>query len=259
MKPVELIAGSAAMLTHGAWVGVLADLVPPTAAMAASAATMAGLGGLLVAASARPGLQLFGPAVVRGPVGGDRVALTFDDGPDPASTPALLDALARADARATFFVLVENVERHPQLLKDIAARHEVALHGWGHDAWLTLRAPDRGAAELQRAADRLAQHVGEPVRWYRPPFGVTSPRLAQALSRTDLQMAWCSVRTLDGGPMSPKRLRARCARASAGDILLLHEGRQAAVQALQGILGDLRDRGLSPVTLGELLEDQWTS
>jgi peptidoglycan/xylan/chitin deacetylase (PgdA/CDA1 family) len=226
---------------------------------AAWAAIIAGFGGfallaVLVAASALPGLQVWGPAVLRGPSVPARVALTFDDGPDPVSTPALLMALEQAGARATFFVLLDRAEQHPALLKAIAQRHEVALHGPAHHPGLVFADPAAGATALKAARTRLAVLCGRAPRWYRPPFGVTSPRLARAIEAAGLRLVWCSLRTLDGVAKDPERLRRVCAQAVAGDIVLLHEGPRAAAAALPVILSDLRARGLEPTTVGALLE-----
>lgn len=237
-------AGSAAVAVAGGasgavtWIGVLA---------------LVGLLGAVVAGSANPSLQLFGPAILRGPGDRQEVALTFDDGPDPASTEALLAALDSAGATATFFVLVDRAEAHPELFARIAARHEVALHGLHHDPWLTIRPPSAGADELRAAATRLEALTGTRPRWYRPPFGATSPRLVQAVDQAGLELVWCSIRTLDGVALAADKLRERVARARAGDIVLLHEGERPCRDVLPQILDDLSGRGLRAVTLQELL------
>ncbi|MBW1881566.1 MAG: polysaccharide deacetylase family protein [Deltaproteobacteria bacterium] len=226
----------------------------PTGAATVVGLVLAGaLVGTLVVASSRIDLQLYGPAVVRGPTNNPVVALTFDDGPHPDSTPALLRALRHAEARATFFVLVDQCERHPDLLRAIAAEHEVGLHGLAHHPWLTLLPPGRGAAELREAVRRLRSIVDAEIRWYRPAFGVTSPRLAEAVERAGLRTAWCSLRTGDGVRSDPGRLLTACARAEAGDVLLLHEGPKPARLVLPQVLRDLADRDLRSVSIGDLL------
>lgn len=226
---------------------------------AAWAALLAGTGGIallaaITAASALPQLQVWGPAILRGPADPPRVALTFDDGPDPVSTPALLQALEQAGARATFFVLLDRAEQHPALLKAMALRHEVALHGPAHHPGLVFADPAAGTAALKAARARIAVLCGKEPRWYRPPFGVSSPRLAKAIPAAGLRLVWCSLRTLDGVLSDPERLRRVCARAVAGDIILMHEGPRAAAAALPVILTDLRARGLEATTVGALLE-----
>ncbi len=104
----------------------------------------------------------------------DHVALTFDDGPDPRSTPHFLDALDRLSVRATFFVLGESLRRHPELGHDIVRRgHELAVHGWTHSRpWLP--APGRDLREISRAAEEVRRVSGVRPRWYRPPYGILS-------------------------------------------------------------------------------------
>jgi peptidoglycan/xylan/chitin deacetylase (PgdA/CDA1 family) len=253
MKLLPVAIGSAVLLLVGG--GLLAAGWLPTAGMvflAGAAALVLLLG--LVAASAWPHLEVYAPAITRGPARGGRVALSFDDGPHPASTPALLEALEAAGARATFFVLVDRAERHPELLRAMAERHEIALHGPRHDSSLVFAAPAAGAQTLLEATARLEALCGQRPRWYRPPFGVTSPRLGAALARTPLRLVWCSLRTLDGVRSTPSTLRRACAVALAGDIVLMHEGPRPARQALPDILADLRGRGLEAVAVGDLLE-----
>lgn len=207
----------------------------------------------LVLASCHPGWQLFGPAVNRGPAD-DRVSLTFDDGPHPDTTPALLDALREAGMKATFFVLVDRCEEWPELLQDIASEHEVGLHGLEHHPWISIWAPKKGAEELREARRRLAELSGQEIALYRPPFGITSPRLVRAVELVGLRTIWCSIRPLDGILAAPERVKSSCQGARGGDIVLLHEGpgRPAAV-VMAEILDDFRARGLRSVTVGELL------
>ncbi|GHJ42544.1 polysaccharide deacetylase family protein [Streptomyces sp. TS71-3] len=102
----------------------------------------------------------------------DHVALTFDDGPDPDSTPYFLDTLDRLCVRATFFMLGEAVRQHPELTREIARRgHELAVHGWSHGRpWLPT--PVRDVRELSRAQHVVRQVAETEPRWYRPPYGI---------------------------------------------------------------------------------------
>ena len=204
-------------------------------------------------ATTHPGWELFGPADSRGPRE-DLVALTFDDGPHPESTPQLLEALREAGMKATFFVLVDRCERWPELLEAIAEEHEVALHGLRHHPWIALWSPRRGAAELREARARLAELSGQEIALYRPPFGITSPRMAEATEAVGLRTIWCSVRPLDGTIETPDRVLSACRSARGGDIVLLHEGPgRPAAKALGEALRELQGRGLRSVTVGELL------
>lgn len=111
------------------------------------------------------------------------VALTFDDGPDPASTPAFIEALAEHDVKATFFLLGRMLAQAPELGRELTdAGHEVAVHGWEHRP-MPLRGPLATYDDLARARDLIAAATGQAPRWYRPPYGVLSgPALLAARS-----------------------------------------------------------------------------
>jgi peptidoglycan/xylan/chitin deacetylase (PgdA/CDA1 family) len=211
------------------------------------------LGWVLVGPVLRPGLQILGPVWVRGKPDSKAVALTFDDGPDPHSTPRILAALREAGASATFFVLLDCARAHPELLADMARDQEIALHGADHDPFLAFRGHKNIQRMLVESQAWLQETTGQEIRWFRPPFGVYPLPIARAVRGTPLDMVWCSRRTLDGTFPGVGRLRRICRRAGPGEIVLLHEGPRAAVEALPGILQDLKDRGLRCATVGEVL------
>src|SRR5579862_2650649 len=137
MPPARLAiyAASAGML--GMTARAIAGKAPPLAwAVAALAAYVALiLGGVFVLR-----WRVFVDAVVRGPRGAQGVALTFDDGPDPASTPRILQVLAKRGAKATFFVVGRKVEEHPEVVRAILEQgHAVGLHSYAHDRLFALR------------------------------------------------------------------------------------------------------------------------
>jgi peptidoglycan-N-acetylglucosamine deacetylase len=122
------------------------------------------------------------------------VAVTFDDGPHPDGTPAVLDALDALGWRATFFVLGEQARRYPELVQETARRgHVVALHGDSH-RYLIGRSPGVAVRDLRRGRDTIAELLGEPPLWWRPPYGVLSgPALVAARGlgvRPVLWTAW---------------------------------------------------------------------
>ncbi|HEY5986896.1 MAG TPA: polysaccharide deacetylase family protein [Streptosporangiaceae bacterium] len=113
----------------------------------------------------------------------DHVALTFDDGPDPSSTPAFLELLAAHRVHATFFMLGSMVAKAPGLAAHVAgAGHEVAVHGWDH-RYTVLRLPGAVRDDMARARDEVAAATGAAPRFYRPPYGVLSAG-ALAAART---------------------------------------------------------------------------
>ena len=123
------------------------------------------------------------------------LALTFDDGPDPWSTPRFLDRLADLDVRATFFLLGEMAQRHPGLAARILAEgHEVAVHSWDHRNHLRHLPGRQTSDQLERTADLLAAQTGVAPRYWRPPYGsLTTAGVVAARSlglQTVLWTAW---------------------------------------------------------------------
>ncbi|GGQ73289.1 polysaccharide deacetylase familiy protein [Streptomyces griseorubens] len=172
------------------------------------------------------------------------VALTFDDGPDPVSTPRFLDALDGLGARATFFVLGDAVVRHPGVVRETVRRgHEVAVHGWSHDRpWLP--APARDVRALRRAVEAVQDVTGVAPRWYRPPYGIlTSGRWAAARAaglRPVLWTAWGRDWTATATPASV-RATVEADLGGGGTVLLHDTDRTAAPGSWRATLGALPD------------------
>jgi len=194
------------------------------------------------------------------------VALTYDDGPDPETTPGVLDALADAGATATFFVLADSAEAHPELLRRIVAEgHEIGLHGEDHTRLTTL--PARAAlARIRRGRRRLAEVLGRPVTLYRPTYGAQG--LAQAAgtraSGLDVVLWTAWARDWEAGTAADVARRALAA-VHPGAFLLLHDATGDA-ETLDGpppafdrgeasrlLLAGLADAGYETATVGALL------
>jgi peptidoglycan/xylan/chitin deacetylase (PgdA/CDA1 family) len=188
------------------------------------------LAGLAVA-HAGPGVTALGPVRRRffprlsGLGRADHVAVTFDDGPDPAWTPAFLEVLAAARVRATFFMLGAMVARAPGLAAEVAgAGHEVAVHGWAH-RYTILRSPRAVADDLARATDAVAGATGAQPRFYRPPYGVLSSGALAAARRLGLTpVLWtCWGREWTAGA-TPRSVATTLTSALAGGAtVLLHD------------------------------------
>ena len=153
------------------------------------------------------------------------VALTFDDGPDPASTPSFLELLATWDRRATFFLLGEHVARHRGLVRDLAdAGHELGVHGWDHRC--VLRSGERALLDdLRRTASLLEDLTGQPVTWYRPPYGVLSTAALRAARTAGLRPVLWSAWGRDWERRAtPQRIVASVGRTlRPGGTVLLHD------------------------------------
>ncbi|MFC7886972.1 polysaccharide deacetylase family protein [Streptomyces sp. NPDC057376] len=230
-------------------------------AVCAVAPVVAALAHIGPAATWLPGLRRRRFPGLAGQGRPDHVALTFDDGPGPVSTPRFLDVLDGLGVRATFFVLGENVVRHRAQARELTRRgHEIAVHGWTHDRpWLP--SPARDARELARAVRAVREVTGQAPLWYRPPYGIlTSGRWAAARRaglRPVLWTAWGKDWRRDATPASVRATVAADLRG--GGTVLLHDtdhasapgSWRAALTALPGIVRDCREAGLE---VGPLLE-----
>lgn len=221
-------------------------------------------GALGVAAWAAPAPAAHIPAlcdvlgiVRRLDLGSDAVGLTFDDGPHHEGTPAVLAALAAGGATATFFVVGEQIERDPGLVREVAAAgHRLAVHGERHVAQ-TFRSPRALRADLDRCAERIGELVGQAPEHYRPPFGIFSPAgLLEVRRRGWTPLLWSAWGRDWRACASPDSI-ARCVTRSlcAGDVVLLHDADhysapgswRRTADAVPRILATLGSRGLRAV------------
>jgi peptidoglycan-N-acetylglucosamine deacetylase len=207
-----------------------------------------------------PSSQLFGPTI-RHTCTPSTIALTFDDGPNPAATPSLLELLDRHSARATFFLIGERVAAAPSIAKEIAARgHTVGNHTYAH-LNLTFRSAGNISAELERCDDAIEAAIGHKPRWMRPPFGYRSPLLGSIVQRrggAGIVMWSRSARDWNLQPAASVIHRLR--RTRGGDIVLLHDGdhrapegeRRHTLAALEHWLPRWKDAGVRFVTLDDI-------
>jgi peptidoglycan/xylan/chitin deacetylase (PgdA/CDA1 family) len=170
--------------------------------------------------------------------------LTFDDGPEPGGTDRVLSALAEHGATATFFVLVNRAERQPGLLAEIAsAGHEIGLHGVDHRRLTTLPA-ETVAAGLADGAARLADLLGAPVRYFRPPHGAQTPSVWRAIRRQGLQSVLWGPCAWDWLERPVDQLAAQALHGiGRGTVLLAHDGHATAADGGDGSPAPRIDRG----------------
>lgn len=234
--------------------------VPAALALAAT--------GLLTYAGRSPDSKIFGPAITR-TNSPRKLAVTFDDGPNPAITPKLLDLLDRHKARATFFVIGQYVRQHPELLRETVARgHVIGNHTDSHPN-LFWTAAARTREELHRCHDAITFALGAPPKFFRPPFGWRNPWLASTARELNLQVVTWTLLPGDWRAPTPEWLVQRmqsisahgksAANSAGGDILCLHDGghraqnadRTRTLAALEQCLPRWRALGLDFVTMNE--------
>lgn len=210
--------------------------------------------------------ELFGPSRWRGPRQRKRIAITFDDGPSE-STPRVLELLEKQNARCTFFQCGRNVERLPEISRQVLrAGHEIGNHSYSHSAFY-LRTPQFVMDELFLAQEAIRSAAGTTPVWFRAPFGCRWFGLREAQRRLNLTgVMWSAIGLdwkLDAPAVAARLLRG----ASNGAIFCLHDGRQLAeapdmrvtLEAAARLLPLLRQQGYEMVTVSELLCSQTPS
>ncbi len=187
-----------------------------------------------------PASQIFGKTLIAPLLPGE-LALTFDDGPNPAWTPRLLEILARHDVRATFFLVGSFAQAEPDLVRQVvAAGHGIGNHTWSHPN-LSLCSASRIQEELSRTSDTLQQITGMPVRFFRPPFGARRPAVLRTARQLGLVPVLWNAMTNDWSEPSAaaivKRLShsvdSRNQQGRAANIVL-HDGSHHGLGANRG-------------------------
>jgi peptidoglycan/xylan/chitin deacetylase (PgdA/CDA1 family) len=216
----------------------------------------------IMAASLWPRSGLLGPNLTRLPradSGESRVALTFDDGPDPDVTPRVLEMLRQYGAKATFFCIGFKAERHPELVRAIVEQgHSVENHSYRHSSLFCFLGPVSMGREIDRAQAVLSAGAGWTPRYFRAPAGLRNPWLHGVLAAREMRLVSWTRRAFDTVTRDPARVVNRLTRDLAdGDVILLHdgssardaEGRPLVLLALQQLLDQLKRCGLLALPL----------
>lgn len=171
-----------------------------------------------------PGVGFFVPIVSRGRTDKRAVAITFDDGPDPASTPALLDLLSKYGAKATFYVTGRRARKYPDLVRKIISHgHTIGNHTYRHDNFIMVKSTKALKMEIVRT-QQVLQELGIFPLTFRPPVGVTSPKLAPVLEEVGMFAVNFSRRAGDRGNRQIMALANRILKGlRPGDIIMLHD------------------------------------
>jgi peptidoglycan/xylan/chitin deacetylase (PgdA/CDA1 family) len=224
--------------------------------------------GLIAYGAVHPRAQLFGKTLCRTD-SPRKLAITFDDGPNPAITPKLLDLLEKYNARATFFVVGRYVRECQEIVQETAARgHLIANHTHTHPNLFWMSAASI-QTELQQCQDAIGLAMNSRAKWFRPPFGFRNPWVVKTAGQLGMKTVMWTLIPGDWAPQSGEKLvgnlqpisdhaqrRSGNARAT-GDILCLHDGghrglnadRLHTIKALEHWLPRWRDSGLEFVTI----------
>ncbi len=207
-----------------------------------------------------PQVTWFGPTISHGPRDGDAVAITFDDGPNPSATLAVRDILDRYGVKATFFLVGKALDARPDIARALLDDGMLlGGHSYHHDQWRWL---DPRYPELQRSIDAFQRQLGVCPRYYRPPHGQRTPFMNLLLHNRGMTSVTWDVSAGDWATDDAALIAERVlSKVRPGSVILLHDGldgditvdRSVIVRALPLILDGLRERGLRPVTVDELV------
>jgi peptidoglycan/xylan/chitin deacetylase (PgdA/CDA1 family) len=238
------------------------------AEVAAVAAALGLAAGGFAYASLWPASQIFGRTLIAGE-DGDEVALTFDDGPNDAATPQLLEVLARHGVRATFFNMGNFARERPEIVKQVAAAgHVLGNHSMSHPR-LSTEPAARIRQELVECNALLEDITGLAVKFFRPPFGARRPAVLRAARELGLTPVMWNVTGYDWNPIGVEGILsnlengiAQNRRDGRGSNLLLHDGghrgmgaeRMDTVRAVDRLLETRRGTATRFVTV-----DAWTT
>ena len=184
------------------------------------------------------------------------IALTFDDGPNPVDTPKLLDLLREKEVKATFFVVGKRADQYPEIVRRAWDEgHLIANHTWSHCNLFCFLTPSRLRFEIERGTESVRRICGFRPRLFRSPVGLRHLLLRPYLRDAGLEYVSWSIRTRDTLTSNSGVLARRIlSQASSGDIILLHDhrpgGAQAMLEALPGVIDELRQRGFEFVLAG---------
>lgn len=177
-------------------------------------------------------------------VPGKEIMLTFDDGPDLMTTPAILDILKKFEIKAMFFVIGSKAEVHPEvILRIMEEGHVIGNHSYLHENSIGIYSRKKLFADIKRCSDVIEGITGIAPQHFRPPFGVTNPRFAQVLASLDMRSVGWSLRSYDTVVRQPERLLSYVfRRLRPGSIVLFHDNQKVTVTALPEFLKECREK-----------------
>jgi len=186
----------------------------------------------------------------------NQIAITFDDGPNPEFTPKVLALLKKYNAKATFFCIGKHIEMYPEIFKSIIEQgHTIGNHTYSHSTSFGFFSVEEIIEELQKTNQIIKQQIGLEAQLYRPTFGVTNPRIKQALQIIKLQSIGWNKRSLDTRKLSEKTILRRVTKnLKKGDVILLHDTSDKTIAVLEQLLLFLQQEKITSVTIDNLFQ-----
>ncbi len=202
--------------------------------------------------------NVFLKAVHRGNPAISRIALTFDDGPHPLYTPQVMELLEKYGVKASFFCIGKHAAEHPHWVRKLhESGHVVGNHSYTHAPTIDFHTKAKWMEELRATDSAIVQAIGRTPRYFRPPYGVTTPHLARAIGKTGHIVVGWRIRPYDTLDRPPTRIVGTILRKTRpGDIILLHDTHDRIIPVLEQLLPELKKRGFEMVTVENLIQQQ---
>lgn len=184
------------------------------------------------------------------------ISITFDDGPNPDFTLKVLSLLKAHNAKATFFLIGKNAEKHAKIVRQIIDEgHTIGNHSYSHSKNFGFYSAEKIIAELKQTNSILKEITGKEMKMFRPPFGVTNPNIKKALKSSEYFSVGWSKRSFDTTYISEEKILKRITtNLKKGDIILLHDSSAKTLAVLEQLLLFLQSHKLQSVPVDRLLE-----
>jgi peptidoglycan/xylan/chitin deacetylase (PgdA/CDA1 family) len=205
-------------------------------------------------------LNYFTAAICHGDRRSKSVSITFDDGPEAAVTPLLLDLLKKHSVSCAFFCIGERVLSNPEIVRQIVEEgHLLCNHSFRHKWWTNFMLSGGLTEEIEKAQQAIEKVADQKPKYFRPLAGLTNPHLPRALKKTGVILVGWDVGAFDRQASSPEVVIERILRRlKGGSIIMLHDGgtnSDILLAIVSGLLVKLKDRGYSSVRLDKLIEE----
>lgn len=164
-----------------------------------------------------------------------RLLLTFDDGPHPKFTPQILDLLDQYQIKAIFFVIGKNAEKYPKLLKEIGDRgHLIGNHSYSHASTFDIFSVNKMKDDVEKANQLIKSITNKKPVYFRPPFGITNPRINKLIKQTRMTSVGWSFRSYDTTKRSNEQIIQQMKKnIKGGEILLFHDSMERSIKLLE--------------------------
>lgn len=190
---------------------------------------------------------------------GNKIALTFDDGPHPEFTPKVLELLEKHNAKATFFCIGKNVKTSPEIIQLIDYKnHTIGNHSFSHSNRIDFNDKNGWLEEVNSTDLAIQKIIGKKPKFFRPPFGVTTSHLAKAIQETNHKVIGWNVRSFDTvSNQTPEKIVERILKkVKSGSIILVHDHLPGIIPILEQLLPELQKRNFKFVTVDELINSK---